>query len=34
VKKAIKIQKINQVTFPGFPIERTLQKRVSKKGLR
>ena len=34
VKNAIKTQNINHVIFPGFSIERILQKRVRKKGLR
>ena len=34
VKKAIKTQNTNHVTFPGFSMERILQKRVRKKGLR
>ena len=34
VKKAIKTQNINHVIFPGFSMERILQKRVRKKGLR
>ena len=34
VKKAIKTQNTNHVIFPGFSMERILQKRVRKKGLR
>ena len=34
VKKAIKTQNINHVIFPGFLMERNLQNRVRKKGLR
>ena len=34
VKKTIKIQNTNHVIFPGFSMERILQKRVRKKGLR
>ena len=32
VKKAIKTQNTNHVIFPGFSMERILQKRVKKKG--
>ena len=34
VKKAIKIQNTNHVIFAGFSMERNMQKRVRKKGLR
>ena len=33
VKKAIKTQNTNHVIFPGFSMERNLQKRIKKKGL-
>ena len=33
-KKAIKTQNTNHVIFPGFSMERNLQRRVRKKGLR
>ena len=33
-KKAIKTQNTNHVIFPGFSMERNLQKRVRKKGLK
>ena len=34
VKKAIKTQNTNHVIFPGLSMQRILQKRVRKKGLR